>query len=304
MVLPVPAHDPRAGRRRAALRRPRPGRASAAPTSRPSGPTTPTPATSSGCARPCSTSSTCATSRWSARTGAAWSACALAAENPDRFARIVVANTGLPTGDRTPTDAFLAWQRFSQEAEDFPVGGIVNGGCTTELSPEVIAAYDAPFPDDTYKAGARIFPTLVPTSPDDPAADANRAAWEVLGAVGQAAAHRLLRQRPDHPRRGAPVPEARARRPGPPARHHRGRRPLPPGGQGPGAGARWSSTSSTRRPPGRRGIVARRCQRRSARFGPRRRVTRGGGRSPSVSARNGSTAGACAARRTRDSRPS
>jgi haloalkane dehalogenase len=104
----------------------------------------------------------------------------LATENPDRFARIVVANTGLPTGDRSPTDAFLAWQRFSQETEEFPVGPIVNGGCTTDLSPAVIAAYDAPFPDDTYKAGARIFPTLVPTSPDDPAADANRAAWQVL----------------------------------------------------------------------------------------------------------------------------
>jgi haloalkane dehalogenase len=104
----------------------------------------------------------------------------LAAENPDRFARIVLANGGLPTGDRPPTDAFLSWQRFSQEAEEFPVGGIVNGGCTSDLSPEVIAAYDAPFPDDTYKAGARVFPTLVPTSPDDPAADANRAAWDVL----------------------------------------------------------------------------------------------------------------------------
>jgi haloalkane dehalogenase len=104
----------------------------------------------------------------------------LAAEDPDRFARIVVANTGLPTGDRAPTDAFLAWQRFSQEAEDFPVGGIINGGCTTELAPEVVAAYDAPFADDSYKAGARSFPTLVPTSPDDPAADANRAAWKVL----------------------------------------------------------------------------------------------------------------------------
>ena len=104
----------------------------------------------------------------------------VAAENPDRFARIVVANSGLPTGDRPPTDAFLAWQRFSQEAEEFPVGGVVNGGCTSSLTPEVIAGYDAPFPDDSYKAGARVFPTLVPTSPDDPAADANRAAWRVL----------------------------------------------------------------------------------------------------------------------------
>ena len=56
----------------------------------------------------------------------------------------------------------------------------MNGGCTTQLAPEVIAAYDAPFPDETYKEGARQFPRLVPTSPDDPAAPANRAAWETL----------------------------------------------------------------------------------------------------------------------------
>ncbi len=99
---------------------------------------------------------------------------------PERFARIVVGNTGLPEGTGRVTKAFLAWQKFSQEVEDFPVGGIVNGGCTTELSPEVIAAYDAPFPDDSYKAGARIFPTLVPTTSEDPGGVLNRAAWKVL----------------------------------------------------------------------------------------------------------------------------
>lgn len=78
------------------------------------------------------------------------------------------------------TDAFLAWQQFSQESPDFPVGGIVAGGCRTALSADVIAAYDAPFPDETYKAGARAFPLLVPTGPDDPAAPANRRAWEEL----------------------------------------------------------------------------------------------------------------------------
>jgi haloalkane dehalogenase len=104
----------------------------------------------------------------------------LVGAEPDRFARVVVANTGLPTGDRPPTDAFLAWQKFSQETPTFPVGMIVNGGCTTELSPEVVAGYDAPFPDETYKAGPRIMPSLVPTSPDDPVAADNRAAWEVL----------------------------------------------------------------------------------------------------------------------------
>ena len=104
----------------------------------------------------------------------------LAAEHQDRFARIVAANTFLPTGDRSPGEGFLAWQRYSQETPEFHVGGIVNGGCVTELPAEVVAAYDAPFPDDRYKAGARQFPMLVPISPDDPAAAPNRKAWEVL----------------------------------------------------------------------------------------------------------------------------
>ena len=104
----------------------------------------------------------------------------LVAEHPDRFARVVAANTFLPTGDRPASPAFLAWQKYSQETPSFHVGGIVRGGCVTELSPEVVAAYDAPFPDDRYKAGARQFPLLVPTSPDDPAAGPNRKAWEVL----------------------------------------------------------------------------------------------------------------------------
>jgi haloalkane dehalogenase len=104
----------------------------------------------------------------------------LVAEDPGQFARVVAANTFLPTGDRHPGDAFLAWQKFSQETETFQVGRIVNGGCTTDLPPEVIAAYDAPFPDETYKEGARQFPLLVPTAPDDPAAEPNRRAWEVL----------------------------------------------------------------------------------------------------------------------------
>jgi haloalkane dehalogenase len=100
--------------------------------------------------------------------------------DPDRYARVVIGNTGLPTGHGPASEAFLAWQKFSQESPSFPIGGIVNGGCATDLTPEIIAAYDAPFPDDSYKAGARIFPTLVPTSPDDPASADNVAAWEVL----------------------------------------------------------------------------------------------------------------------------
>lgn len=104
----------------------------------------------------------------------------IVAEHPDRFERVVVGNTGLPTGEHRPSDAFLAWQRFSQTTPVFDVGFLLNSATLTELGPAEIAAYDAPFPDDRYKAGARIFPTLVPTSPDDPAAEANRSAWEVF----------------------------------------------------------------------------------------------------------------------------
>lgn len=104
----------------------------------------------------------------------------VATENEGRFAGIVAANTGLPTGDQPLGEAFDAWRRFSQEAPELPVGRIVRGACKTALEPAVVAAYDAPFPDERYKAGARQFPLLVPTSPDDPAALANRRAWEVL----------------------------------------------------------------------------------------------------------------------------
>lgn len=104
----------------------------------------------------------------------------LLATEPDRYTRVAIGNTGLPTGNERPSDAFLAWQKFSQETEHFPVGAIINGGCATDLADEVIAGYDAPFPDDTFKAGARIFPSLVPTSPDDPASADNQAAWSVL----------------------------------------------------------------------------------------------------------------------------
>jgi haloalkane dehalogenase len=109
----------------------------------------------------------------------------LVGEHPDRFARVVAANTGLPTGDHPMSEAFLAWQRFAATAERFEIGRIVQNGTVTELPAEVVAAYDAPFPDDRYTAGARAFPGLVPTRPDDPAAAANRAAWEVLTRFDQ-----------------------------------------------------------------------------------------------------------------------
>ncbi len=104
----------------------------------------------------------------------------LAAEQEDRFAAIVASNTFLPTGDQNLGDAFKTWREFSQTVPEFPVGAIVNGGSSRDLSLEEIAAFDAPYPGEEYKAGARQFPALVPASPDDPAAPANKAAWEVL----------------------------------------------------------------------------------------------------------------------------
>jgi len=104
----------------------------------------------------------------------------VAAEQPERFARIVAANTFLPTGDNPPGEAFLRWQQFSQTSPAFDIGRVIQAGTVTALTDDVVAAYDAPFPDDSYKAGARQFPALVPTSPDDPAAPANRMAWQAL----------------------------------------------------------------------------------------------------------------------------
>jgi haloalkane dehalogenase len=104
----------------------------------------------------------------------------LVAENPDRFDRVVIGNTGLPTGDLPITKAFLRWQEFSRTTPDFDTGFMLQASTITELTSEEVAAYDAPFPDDKYQSGARIFPSLVPTVSDDPASEANRAAWRVL----------------------------------------------------------------------------------------------------------------------------
>lgn len=101
-------------------------------------------------------------------------------ENPELFSRVIAANTSFPTGDKPASAAFLAWQKFSQESQEFPIGQIIDTGCSSDLTPEVIAAYNAPFPDESYKEGARKFPTLVPTSPDNPASADNRKAWEAL----------------------------------------------------------------------------------------------------------------------------
>lgn len=103
----------------------------------------------------------------------------LVAAFPDRFARLVIANTGLPVGTGSSA-GFDAWLAFSQNVPLFPVGAIVNGGTVRELTSDEIAAYDAPFPDESYKEGARQFPTLVPVTPEHASVAENRAAWTVL----------------------------------------------------------------------------------------------------------------------------
>jgi len=105
----------------------------------------------------------------------------LAAEQPDRFARIVVGNGMLPTGDGRVPAVFKVWRAFARWSPYFPISRIVNAGCRG-LDAEERRAYDAPFPSSAYKAGTRAFPRLVPTTPEDPAAPANRRAWEVLRA--------------------------------------------------------------------------------------------------------------------------
>jgi len=106
----------------------------------------------------------------------------LAAEHPGRFARIVAANTGLPTGDQPMPEVWLRFREVVRTAPKLSVSRLVQAGCQTKLSAPVLAAYDAPFPDETYMAGPRAMPGLVPTSPDDPASAANRAAWARLAA--------------------------------------------------------------------------------------------------------------------------
>lgn len=139
----------------------------------------------------------------------------LAAENPERFDRIVVANTGLPIPENVPAERIAAyrefrekaptptlpemaqaigktapekreltfgyWQKWTWETEDLPVGLVIAGTVDGRtLTPEEVAAYDAPFPDASFKMGPRAMPSQVPILPDDPSVPANRRAWEVF----------------------------------------------------------------------------------------------------------------------------
>lgn len=105
----------------------------------------------------------------------------LVAAYPDRFAGLAVANTGLPVGTGM-SEGFAAWLNLSQNIPIFATGALLNMGSGRELSPAEMAAYDAPFPDESYKEGARQFPTLVPVTPEHDQVSENLEAWKVLGA--------------------------------------------------------------------------------------------------------------------------
>jgi haloalkane dehalogenase len=106
----------------------------------------------------------------------------LAGQLPDRFARLVIMNTALPTGDAPPGPGFMAWREYATTTPDLEIGRLFGRSIVPESrrTPEILAGYDAPFPDRTYKEGAHVFPALVPLAPDDPGAAENRAAWKTL----------------------------------------------------------------------------------------------------------------------------
>jgi haloalkane dehalogenase len=106
----------------------------------------------------------------------------MVAEMPERFARIALSNGGLPTGKEKIPKAFHIWRAFAMYSPWFPIGKIVRFGCAQGLSAEAVAAYDAPYPNSRYKVGARVFPTLVPIHPNDPAREANERAWDMYKA--------------------------------------------------------------------------------------------------------------------------
>jgi haloalkane dehalogenase len=104
----------------------------------------------------------------------------MAAQFPERFERIVLANGGLPTGTGPVPAAFRIWRAFARFSPWFPIGRIVNAGCALGLTAQERAAYDAPFPTRGHRIAARLFPSFVPTTPQDPERARNELAWEVF----------------------------------------------------------------------------------------------------------------------------
>ncbi len=160
----------------------------------------------------------------------------LVAEHPDRFARVVAANTGLPTGDFDMPEIWWMFRNAVEKAEVLDIGRLVAAGCVRGITDEVRAAYDAPFPTEESKVGVRAMPTLVPTRPDDPAAPANRLAWAALGEWRRPFLTAFSDSDPITGGMETILQRARPRRARPRPPHHHERRPLPPGGRRRGAG--------------------------------------------------------------------
>jgi haloalkane dehalogenase len=104
----------------------------------------------------------------------------LAVEHLDRIARLAILDTGLFTGRQKMTEAWTAFRNFVERTEDLPVGFLVRGACKHDPGDEVIAAYDAPFPNAASKAGARAFPLMLPLAPDAPGAEAGQRVVDAL----------------------------------------------------------------------------------------------------------------------------
>jgi haloalkane dehalogenase len=141
----------------------------------------------------------------------------LVAEHPERFARVVAANTGLPTGDQPMPDVWLRFREVVRTAPTLSVSRLVQSGCQTTLPPAVLAAYDAPFPEPSYTAAVRAMPDLVPATPDNPASAANRTAWRHLATWDKPF---LVAFSDRDPITGAMAPEFKRTVPGAAGRQH------------------------------------------------------------------------------------
>ena len=106
----------------------------------------------------------------------------IAGQHPERFARLVIMNTGLPTGEEQVGPGFMAWREYVANTPDLPIGALFGRAIIPEdrRTPAILAGYDAPYPDRSYKEGAQTFPSLVPIAPNDPGAAENRRAWQTL----------------------------------------------------------------------------------------------------------------------------
>lgn len=105
-------------------------------------------------------------------------------EEPDRFTCVVASNTFLPTGG-VPSPAFMRWREFARTSPEFRIGELLQRSTATQRTPEEVAAFDAPFPDEASKAGARAFPALVPVEEGMDGIAQNIAAWEGLATYNR-----------------------------------------------------------------------------------------------------------------------